>query len=434
MYVSPELMNEEQWRVLGTATRWATENWRDLEPTRMIGGDPRQGQPYGFAHWLGEHGIIALRNPHYQAQTMRLALDQTEGCRAEPGAGFAAREIYPAHRPLPDELTAGGRNEVTLAPCSVTVIELRPQANWPTSAPTAAVVPPELSGLVAPASLTGDHRGEHIVAVSLPAVDVPHQRLDLYLIIRGPGANHVPVSARINGAEAQPRPAEGPGWLIRSWDLRPLLGQPIDCTARLGGLGDRPFMNPSVEVEAWLVGEAGERSESDPFAGEHLPWAIAQGCTAYSTPLLPAAAVARTDLPTITADDLAGIRAAKLRLEVFGANPQPQYAGKQILINGAAVAELPANTGTLDAWQEKIIDLPAEHLGLLRLDNTLMLTNVGGDSYKARGLALAVQRADGIWVTTDFSDRVLCSAQGWLHAEGELFEGDRSAEVELTLP
>jgi len=150
--------------------------------------------------------------------------------------------------------------------------------------------------------------------------------------------------------------------------------------------------------------------------------------------LLPETELPRPDRPTIAVADLAGITAAKLRFEVFDVNPEAKYQGKQVLLNGQSLGEVPANRGNRAAWQEQILDVPAEQLGGLSLANTLAFTNAGGDCYKVRGMALAVQRADGLWVTTDFADRVLCSVSGWLYAEGEFFAADRSAEVELSLP
>ncbi len=434
LYVSPELLDEDQWRALGTSTRWAVDNWRTLQYTKMFGGDPRKGQPYGYAHFSGTHGIIALRNPSYRAMTLRVPVDESTGYRGDHEGPFAVREIYPAHRGRSVKLTAGGKNEITLPPCSVALLELRPDAGWPTETPPRAQVAEVIGRMSGSAELEADAQGAAKLSISLPAMGAAHERLDLYVILNGMGVKSQLVGATVNGEKTQARMAPGEDWVIYSYDLRARLDQAVEYQAGFAEPGDQPFATRDVRVEAWLVGKAGERTDADPFADEHLPWAIGQGCEGYSVQLLPATEVPRPEGPTITAEELANIKAAKLRMEVFDVNPEERYQPKHILLNGTVVAEVPANRGHRAAWQEQIIDLKGEQLGLVRMENTLVLTNAGGDCYKFRGLALAVQRKDGVWVETDASERVLSSVGGWLYTEGDLFEGNKSPEVRLALP
>lgn len=430
LYLSPELLDAERWRALGTTTRWAVENWRTLQHTRMFGGDPRQGQPYGYAHWQGDHGIIALRNPGYCAQALSIPVDLTVGYRGPAATSFAAREIYPAHHALPAAFVAGAPNELTLPPCSVTLLELRPAPTWPSAAPT----PPAAPELQTSAHVVADAEGRPTLELSLPAIPQPHTRLDLYLILRGTALRQPIASATINDQPATPRLAAGDGWLIYCYDLTAQRAAPTTLRVALARPGEQPFADLHPHAEAWLIGEVGQRADADPFASEPLPWAIGQGCALWSRQLLPDTTLVFPNRPTITAADLPAITAAKLRFEVFDVNPEPRYQGKQVLLNGRSLGEVPANRGDRAAWMEVVLDLPAEHLATLSLNNTLSFTNAGGDCYKVRGMALAVRRADGIWVTGDYSDRVLCSVRNWLYAEGEFFVGDVSPQVNLTLP
>ncbi|HUS79809.1 MAG TPA: hypothetical protein VM283_00995, partial [Armatimonadota bacterium] len=288
--------------------------------------------------------------------------------------------------------------------------------------------------LPAPASMQMDAEGVRRLTVSLPPLDGPHRRLDLYAIVRGTALKKPLEASALNGETAPPRLAQGDEWIIYAHDLLPHMGEAVEYQARFARPGDQPFTDPRMRVEVWLVGEAGDASGDDPYADERLPWAIAQGCSTYSVQLLPDTEVPHPPGPTIAAEELAGIKAAKLRMELFDVNPEERYSGKQILLNGTPIAEVPAKRGNLASWQESILDIAPEHLRAVALDNTLVLTNAGGDCYKVRGMALAVQRADGVWVTGGFSDRVLSSVRGWLYTEGEVFDGDRSPEVTLALP
>lgn len=63
LYISPDRMPADFWPVLGEAIRWAEANAATLRHTRMIGGDPRKSEPYGYIHWGSDRGIAVLRNP-----------------------------------------------------------------------------------------------------------------------------------------------------------------------------------------------------------------------------------------------------------------------------------------------------------------------------------------------------------------------------------
>jgi hypothetical protein len=63
LYVSPSLMPDPFWQVLGKAIRWARKHEQTLRHSVMIGGSPGAGEPYGYAHWSEEMGIFVIRNP-----------------------------------------------------------------------------------------------------------------------------------------------------------------------------------------------------------------------------------------------------------------------------------------------------------------------------------------------------------------------------------
>ena len=63
LYVSPNLMPDPFWQVLGKAIRWARKHEQTLRHSVMIGGSPGAGEPYGYAHWSEEMGIFVIRNP-----------------------------------------------------------------------------------------------------------------------------------------------------------------------------------------------------------------------------------------------------------------------------------------------------------------------------------------------------------------------------------
>ncbi len=433
LYITPALLDEDRWRVLGNTTRWATDNWRTLERTRMFGGDPRRGEPYGYAHWLGDHGILALRNPNYRAMTLRVPIDEATGYLGEHAGRFAVRQIYPAHLRMQVALLPGGTNELTLPPCSVSLLELRPEATW-AEAPAELEPPASVQTLADSARVARADDGAVEVVCDLSALTEPHERLAAYAILRG-DAERFQVTGTLGGAELPVRKGSGDGWVLCALDL-PGQTEAGDLTVRAAAIAEPPPFAVGTTLELWLLGDAGACAPVDAFADEHLPWALAQGLQRYSVRLLLETPL---DAPHDAAADvtdaqLEDITAAWLRLELFDVNSEERYAGKHILLNDVPVADVPANTGTLSAWQEHIIELPPEALAAVARTNRIVLTNAGGDCYKFRGVALAVQTADGTRVVTQVDDAVFSSVSGWLHAEGEAFDGDRSPPVILTLP
>jgi hypothetical protein len=425
LYVTPDLMDEARWRVLGQATRWAVDNADVLRRTVMIGGDPRRGEPYGYVHWQGDRGIVVVRNPAPGQAAIVVPFDQSVYYRGRPGRPFAARVVYPYRAAKPSPWPSGSKQEWQVPGCSVMVVELPPGA-----APAPAPPPPAVSALarsvmVNPAT---DAPGADF-SFALPAETMA--RCDLLLTAHGSGPMDF-SSVRINGQAATPRKASGPAWRMQAFDLKAYGGQTVTVAARLPRAEDKPFALTACPIEAWLV--ADRPTAGDEPAPTKGLFAVAQGYRRETQRLLEQTVSTGTAPAHLSDDDLTHLRAAKLRLEVFDANREPQYADKWITLNGQQLARVPGNTGELAAWQECFVDLAAAQLPWLQRTNRLTLGNAGGDCYKFRGLGLALQRPDGKWVTTAVDAQVYCSVGNWLYAEGTPFAGGVSPEITISIP
>jgi len=139
-----------------------------------------------------------------------------------------------------------------------------------------------------------------------------------------------------------------------------------------------------------------------------------------STAGIYAAAGAEAATRHVTEADLAGLRAAKLRIDCYGSDGG-QYAGKYILLNGQRLAQVPAGAG--DRWSLQVVDLAPEQLGWLRLRNEVTVDNASQDAWKFRNLTLAVQLADGTWVRTN-TDETIWSVPNWAFSEGRTWGAD----------
>lgn len=63
LYIQPDKLTPEDWRILAEAARWSHNHAEVLVDTHWIGGDPGQLEVYGWSAWSGQRGTLALRNP-----------------------------------------------------------------------------------------------------------------------------------------------------------------------------------------------------------------------------------------------------------------------------------------------------------------------------------------------------------------------------------
>jgi hypothetical protein len=124
MYVSPDLLSEQNWDDLAAAAKWARTNAAVLRDSHWIGGDPARGEVYGWAGWVPGRAFMALRNP--AASPRRFELDV--GTLLELPAGepttWVATPAYPAPGQSAQRWHAGQAVTLTLRPFEVLVWNL----------------------------------------------------------------------------------------------------------------------------------------------------------------------------------------------------------------------------------------------------------------------------------------------------------------------
>ncbi len=124
MYISPELLSEQNWDTLARAAQWARSNALTLRDSHWIGGDPARLAVYGWASWSPGHAIVTLRNPSDHPQQFTLELGQVlELPQGETGVWTARPAFGVGQRRT---LRSGGQQTVLLQPFEVLVWELLP--------------------------------------------------------------------------------------------------------------------------------------------------------------------------------------------------------------------------------------------------------------------------------------------------------------------
>ena len=116
------------WAFLAGMIRWTRHHATTLSHTQMILGDPYEREPYGYAHFLGQQGILTLRNPFIQPRSVRIKLDESSGWRAGDAGkvAYAARIVFPYPQALQPVLHHGDSLSLDLAPYQTLMVQLEP--------------------------------------------------------------------------------------------------------------------------------------------------------------------------------------------------------------------------------------------------------------------------------------------------------------------
>ncbi|UBM63438.1 alpha-galactosidase [Candidatus Sulfidibacterium hydrothermale] len=113
LYISPDILTTAEWEVLSQAIKWAESVQHVMPVTYMTGGNPAKGEVYGYLHFQGDKGLIAVRNPKVEQDTIRIILKPDYGLN-ENAASLVVEQVYPYRRILPDLYSAGGRLSIPL--------------------------------------------------------------------------------------------------------------------------------------------------------------------------------------------------------------------------------------------------------------------------------------------------------------------------------
>jgi hypothetical protein len=127
MYISHALLANNNWDDLAEAAIWSRRNAEVLRDTHWVGGDPEKLEVYGWAAWSPAKGILTLRNPSDQRQS--LAIDIRKAFELPPKTSDRFRAHSPwkrASAATPVSFEAGQKSVFTLQPFEVLTLEALP--------------------------------------------------------------------------------------------------------------------------------------------------------------------------------------------------------------------------------------------------------------------------------------------------------------------
>lgn len=127
MYITPELMNTNNWDTLASAANWARDNQKVLFDTHWIGKDPTKLGVYGWAGWTQDKSIITLRNPSDKQQVYYLDLQNDLELPAKANSNFTIHIDYNSQSHAPKPAVIDKTAMITLEPFETVVMSLTPQ-------------------------------------------------------------------------------------------------------------------------------------------------------------------------------------------------------------------------------------------------------------------------------------------------------------------
>ncbi len=128
LYITPSLLTPADWDVLAESARWSRKNADILRDTHWVGGDPGKGEPYGWASWSAQKGILVLRNPSANSREIRIDVGKAFELPASAPQKYSAHSPWAADTGTASiQLVAGHAHAFKLKPFEVVTLEAQPR-------------------------------------------------------------------------------------------------------------------------------------------------------------------------------------------------------------------------------------------------------------------------------------------------------------------
>jgi hypothetical protein len=125
LYISPDLLTDGEWSAMANSIRWAKDRFEILRSTEMVGGDPGQRLAYGYAHFSGNRGIVAARNPFIEPQTLKVVLSPSLGIDSK-ASSLVLERVYPTKWISPHLYKSGSEIVIPLQGYETALYEIYP--------------------------------------------------------------------------------------------------------------------------------------------------------------------------------------------------------------------------------------------------------------------------------------------------------------------
>lgn len=123
LYLSPDLMTEKTWDDLAECVRWNKKHASTLIDSHWVKGNPVMSEPYCYASWQNNEGVMCVRNP--DDTNRNITLDIASVFELPEGAvkTYTLKSAYSDQRIQKIDVKAGIPFTITLKPFEVLVFD-----------------------------------------------------------------------------------------------------------------------------------------------------------------------------------------------------------------------------------------------------------------------------------------------------------------------
>ena len=133
LYLKTFDLSKSDWDVLAEGMKWVHHAFPAFKRARMIGGNPKANEVYGYTGWTDDSGYLSLHNPSNETREFKFVLDRTLGL---PKTAMSQGRSYVMSSPLtadadslPKTAAAGQPCTITLPPRAVRILEFASPAS-----------------------------------------------------------------------------------------------------------------------------------------------------------------------------------------------------------------------------------------------------------------------------------------------------------------
>ncbi|MDD4873054.1 MAG: alpha-N-acetylglucosaminidase C-terminal domain-containing protein, partial [Kiritimatiellae bacterium] len=126
LYITPGLFSARHWDLLAESARWARSHAATFVDVHWVGGDPKQGEAYGWAAWSLTKGALVLRNPSDRRREISVDLGQAFELPDKASTKYSLKSPYKDQRVIDLTMKAGQSYVIKLEPFEVLVFDALP--------------------------------------------------------------------------------------------------------------------------------------------------------------------------------------------------------------------------------------------------------------------------------------------------------------------
>jgi len=133
LYITPGALQEPDWDVLAEGLHWVHDVFPLFKRSRMHGGNPKDGEVYGYTAWNKTRGYISIHNPSDEEKEYSITLDRAFGLISGSGSFKLSSPIAESTTGLKAECRFGETLTIKLKPREIRILNFDPVSkDWKT--------------------------------------------------------------------------------------------------------------------------------------------------------------------------------------------------------------------------------------------------------------------------------------------------------------